>query len=54
MGSDEGGRGRTAVIFDLWGTLVPFADSVWDKVLVQIALALGTDLEKFLTAWHAD
>lgn len=54
MGIDETGRERTAVIFDLWGTLISFPDFVWDKVLAQIAAALGARLEEFLPAWHAD
>ena len=54
MGSDEAGRERTAVVFDLWGTLVPFPHSAWDKVLAQIASELDADLGEFLAAWHAD
>jgi putative hydrolase of the HAD superfamily len=54
LGSDEASRERTAVVFDLWGTLVPFPHSVWGKVLAQVASALDADLGEFLTAWHAD
>jgi putative hydrolase of the HAD superfamily len=54
MGNDETGRECRAVIFDLWGTLVPFPQHVWDQVLVQIASTLSADLEAFLSAWHAD
>lgn len=42
------------MIFDLWGTLVPFPGSVWDKVLAQVAASLGAGLAEFLPAWHAD
>jgi putative hydrolase of the HAD superfamily len=42
------------VIFDLWGTLVPFPGAVWDTVLARTAAALGARLEDFLRAWHAD
>lgn len=54
MGSDETGRECAAVVFDLWGTLIPFPQTVWDEVLVQIATTLRADLEAFLSAWHAD
>jgi putative hydrolase of the HAD superfamily len=54
MGSQETSRWRTAVVFDLWGTLVPFPDSIWDAVLTQTAAALGADLDGFLPSWHAD
>lgn len=54
MGSEQASRGRPAVVFDLWGTLVPFPGSVWDTVLAQIASVLGAGLEEFLAAWHAD
>jgi hypothetical protein len=54
LGSDEAGRERTAVVFDLWGTLVPFPHSAWDNVLAQIASELDADLGEFLAAWHAD
>jgi putative hydrolase of the HAD superfamily len=54
MGSSETTCGRTAVVFDLWGTLIPFPHTAWDKVLAQTASALGAGLEEFLAAWHAD
>jgi putative hydrolase of the HAD superfamily len=54
MGSEEASRRRTAVVFDLWGTLIPFPGSVWAPVLAQTAAALGADLDEFLAAWHAD
>jgi putative hydrolase of the HAD superfamily len=54
MGSDQISGGRTAVVFDLWGTLISFPHAVWDNVLAQIASALGVGLEEFLPAWHAD
>src|SRR5258708_33941697 len=54
MGSDQTSGGRTAVVFDLWGTLIPFPHAVWDNVLAQIASALGAGLDEFLPAWHAD
>lgn len=54
MGDDDLGQGHTAVVFDLWGTLVPFPKSAWDIVLARIASALGTGLNDFLPAWHAD
>jgi putative hydrolase of the HAD superfamily len=54
MGSDEISCGHTAVVFDLWGTLIPFPHAAWDKVLAQTASALGAGHEEFLTAWHAD
>lgn len=54
MRSEQTSRGRTAVVFDLWGTFVPFPDSVWDAVLARIASVLGAGLEEFLAAWHAD
>jgi len=52
--SEEPSRRRTAVVFDLWGTLIPFPSSVWDTALAQITSALGAGLEEFLSAWHAD
>jgi fructose-bisphosphate aldolase class II len=42
------------VLFDLWGTLIPFPHAVWDEVLAQSASALDANPEEFLTAWHAD
>jgi putative hydrolase of the HAD superfamily len=54
MGSDETSLGRTAVVFDLWGTLIPFPHAVWDTVQARIASALGADLERFRSAWDAD
>jgi putative hydrolase of the HAD superfamily len=54
MGSNEAYGPRTAVIFDLWGTLVPFPDAIWDNVLAQSAEVLGAGLNEFLRAWHAD
>jgi putative hydrolase of the HAD superfamily len=54
MGSDGTSRGCTAVVFDLWGTLVPFPHATWDRVLAQTAMALGAGLADFLTAWRAD
>jgi putative hydrolase of the HAD superfamily len=52
--SNETSRRRTAVVFDLWGTLIPFPSSVWDTVQARIASALGAGLEEFLSAWQAD
>ena len=54
MESHRAGRGPTAVIFDLWGTLVAFHHAAWDEVLAETASALGAGLGEFLTAWHAD
>jgi putative hydrolase of the HAD superfamily len=45
---------HSAVVFDLWGTLVPFPSSLWDNLLVQVASVLGADTQKFAEAWHAD
>lgn len=54
MESGTADRGPTAVLFDLWGTLVPFRHAAWDEVLAETASALGADLGEFLAAWHAD
>ena len=54
MGSNGTSRERTAVVFDLWGTLVRLPDAGLDNMLAQIASALGASLEEFLSAWHAD
>ena len=54
MRSDGTYLGRTAVVFDLWGTLVPFRDSALEKMTAQVASALGADLDEFRAVWHAD
>ena len=54
MGRDGSSQARTAVVFDLWGTLVPFPHAGWDQVLAGTASALGASLGEFLAAWHAD
>jgi hypothetical protein len=50
MRSDRG----SAVIFDLWGTLVPFDAALWANCEARIVDALGADAEAFKAAWHAD
>ena len=42
------------MVFDLWGTLVPFPSAAWDAVLAQTASLLGAGLGEFLPAWNAD
>ena len=54
MEASDLGQRKTAVVFDLWGTLVPFPRSGWDAALARMAAALGADLDQFLPAWHAD
>ena len=49
-GSDNG----SAVIFDLWGTLVPFDAALWADCEARIVHALGADSHAFKTEWHAD
>jgi putative hydrolase of the HAD superfamily len=49
-GSDNG----SAVIFDLWGTLVPFDAALWADCEGRIVDALGADSHAFRTQWHAD
>jgi putative hydrolase of the HAD superfamily len=49
-GSDNG----SAVIFDLWGTLVPFDAALWADCEARIFDALGADPRAFKTEWHAD
>jgi putative hydrolase of the HAD superfamily len=46
--------GRSAVIFDLWGTLVPFNPGLWAQCEARIIGALGADAQRFTPAWHAD
>ena len=41
-----------AVIFDLWGTLIPFESERWQPVLVSIAEALGVATEEFEREWR--
>jgi putative hydrolase of the HAD superfamily len=41
------------VIFDLWGTLVPFRAALADQALAQIASGLGASLDEFVPAWRA-
>jgi putative hydrolase of the HAD superfamily len=40
-----------AVIFDLWGTLVPFDTERWQRALALIAEALGIPCEEFECEW---
>jgi putative hydrolase of the HAD superfamily len=49
-GSDYG----SAVIFDLWGTLVPFDAALWADCEARIVDAFGADSQAFKTEWHAD
>lgn len=44
----------SAVIFDLWGTLVPFDAALWADCEARIVDALGAEPHAFKTAWHAD
>jgi putative hydrolase of the HAD superfamily len=44
----------SAVIFDLWGTLVPFDAALWSSCEARIIDALGADAEAFKTGWRAD
>ncbi len=46
--------GRSAVIFDLWGTLVPFDAALWAECEARVVEALGADPRRFIPAWHAD
>ena len=52
--SSAGSDGGSAVIFDLWGTLVPFEAALWAKCEARIVDALEADAEDFTTAWRAD
>ena len=52
--SRTGGGGGFAVIFDLWGTLVPFDAELWASCEARIVDALGADAEDFSAAWRAD
>jgi putative hydrolase of the HAD superfamily len=42
-----------AVIFDLWGTLVPFQRARWGDIERRIAVALGAPIDEFRSAWRA-
>jgi len=42
-----------AVIFDLWGTLIPFASERWDSEYERIANVLGVPREQFERAWRS-
>jgi putative hydrolase of the HAD superfamily len=44
----------SAVIFDLWGTLVPFDAALWADCEARIVAALGADSQAFTAEWHAD
>jgi putative hydrolase of the HAD superfamily len=43
-----------AVIFDLWGTLIPFDHGCWERVLTSIAEVLGVPREEFEREWKRD
>jgi putative hydrolase of the HAD superfamily len=43
-----------AVIFDLWGTLVPLAWERWQSAFGSIAQVLGVPQEQFERVWRAD
>jgi putative hydrolase of the HAD superfamily len=40
-----------AVIFDFWGTLVPFDVELWHRRSPRVAEALGVSQEEFMVAW---
>jgi putative hydrolase of the HAD superfamily len=42
-----------SVIFDLWGTLVPFRAAAWAEELARIAAELGASPDEFRQAWRA-
>jgi putative hydrolase of the HAD superfamily len=46
--------GFRAVIFDLWGTLIPFAVERWQRMFASMADALGVPLEEFEREWRQD
>ena len=54
MVSNERDRGHAGVIFDLWGTLVPFRAALQDEALAQIASGLGARFDEFMRAWRAE
>jgi putative hydrolase of the HAD superfamily len=41
-----------AVIFDLWGTLIPFASDRWERGFESMAEALGVPREQFERVWR--
>jgi putative hydrolase of the HAD superfamily len=41
-----------AVIFDLWGTLIPFDSERWQRALTSIGEALGVSREEFEREWR--
>jgi putative hydrolase of the HAD superfamily len=53
MASEDPGNGYAAVVFDLWGTLVPFRAAVLNEAMARIASELGAGLDAFRMAWHA-
>lgn len=42
----------SAVIFDLWGTLVPFESERWERAYDSMADVLGVPREQFEPAWR--
>lgn len=54
MVTSTGGDDGSAVIFDLWGTLVPFDAALWADCEARIIDALGADPQVFKREWHAD
>jgi putative hydrolase of the HAD superfamily len=40
-----------AVIFDFWGTLVPFDAELWRQASPRVSEALGVSHEEFMAAW---
>lgn len=43
-----------AVIFDLWGTLVPFDWESWERAMAKIVELLGFSREEFAREWKRD
>lgn len=43
-----------AVIFDLWGTLIPWAVGRWQRMFASMAETLGVPLEEFEREWRGD
>jgi putative hydrolase of the HAD superfamily len=53
MSSGDPGHGYAAVVFDLWGTLVPFRAALLDQAMARIASGFGADPDEFVLAWRA-
>ena len=53
VGGGDLGHADAGVVFDLWGTLVPFRAALWDKALAEIASVLGASLDDFVAVWRA-